>query len=106
MITVALFFLRRCLTPPLSFPAIFLERSTTLSSLKLTELTESPNSSARFIKWNTSAERSIAFVGMHPQFKQIPPRCSRSTTATFMPSCAPLIADTYPPGPAPITIMS
>ena len=32
------------------------------------------------------AERSSALVGMHPQFRQIPPRFSRSTIATFRPS--------------------
>ena len=33
---------------------------------------------------STSAERSSALVGMQPQFRQMPPRCSRSTSATFM----------------------
>src|SRR5688572_14845424 len=43
---------------------------------------------------------------MHPQFRQMPPRCSRSTQAVFRPSCAARIAVTYPPGPPPTTMMS
>src|SRR5215207_9053324 len=43
---------------------------------------------------------------MHPQLRQMPPRCSRSTTAVLNPSCAARIAVTYPPGPAPMTMMS
>ena len=40
-------------------------------------------------------------------FKQVPPNVdSFSTHATFIPSCAALIAATYPPGPAPTTITS
>ena len=54
----------------------------------------SPNSLARCIRWKTSAERSIALVGMQPQLRQMPPRCSRSTTATFRPICAARIAAT------------
>ena len=44
--------------------------------------------------WLTSDERSSALVGMQPQFRQMPPRCSRSTTAVFMPSWAARIAAT------------
>src|SRR5690348_3704305 len=36
----------------------------------------------------------------------MPPRCSRSTSAVFMPSCAARIAATYPPGPPPTTTRS
>src|SRR5438477_3123367 len=43
---------------------------------------------------------------MQPQLRQMPPKCSRSTTAVFMPSCAARIAATYPPGPPPTTMMS
>src|SRR6185437_16328580 len=50
--------------------------------------------------------RSSALVGMQPQLRQMPPRCSRSTTAVFIPSCAARIAATYPPGPPPSTIRS
>ena len=35
-----------------------------------------------------------ALVGMQPQLRQIPPRCSRSTSATLPPSCAARIAAT------------
>ena len=41
-----------------------------------------------------SAVRSSALVGMQPQFRQMPPRCSRSTTAVLNPSCAARIAAT------------
>ena len=54
----------------------------------------SPNSLARCIRWNTSDERSSALVGMQPQLRQMPPMCSRSTQATFSPSCAPRMAAT------------
>src|ERR1700730_4367443 len=43
---------------------------------------------------------------MQPQLRQIPPRCSRSTSATFILSCAARIAATYPPGPPPTTMRS
>src|SRR5260221_8652854 len=49
---------------------------------------------------------SSALVGMQPQLRQMPPKCSRSTQAVFMPSCAARIAATYPPGPPPSTITS
>ena len=41
---------------------------------------------------------------MHPTFKQVPPREPLdSIQAVLRPSCASLIAQTYPPGPPPIT---
>ena len=55
---------------------------------------------------NTFALFNNAFVGMHPQFKQIPPIDSFSITAVFKPNCEALIAVTYPPGPLPTTIKS
>ena len=59
------------------------------------------------ISANFSDEFNKALEGIQPIFKQVPPSvCSFSTHATFMPSCAALIAATYPPGPAPITIKS
>ena len=39
-----------------------------------------------------SAERSSALVGIQPQLRQMPPRCSRSTIAVLKPSCAARIA--------------
>ena len=39
--------------------------------------------------------------GIHPTFRQVPPRVPRdSTHAVFSPSCDALIAATYPPGPS------
>ena len=46
------------------------------------------------------------FVGIHPLFKQVPPKWTFSTIATFPPNCAALIAATYPAGPPPITTTS
>src|SRR5690554_6062987 len=54
----------------------------------------------------TCALFNKALVGIHPQLRQIPPSDSRSTTPTFIPSWAALIAATYPPGPLPMTIRS
>jgi hypothetical protein len=44
---------------------------------------------------------------MHPTFKHVPPNVARfSTHVTFIPSCAALMAPTYPPGPPPIITTS
>ena len=44
---------------------------------------------------------------MQPTFKHVPPNeLYFSTSAVFIPNCAHLIAATYPPGPAPITVTS
>jgi len=44
------------------------------------------------------------FEGIHPTFKHVPPRDPLdSIHAVFNPSLASLIAQTYPPGPPPIT---
>src|SRR5688572_15557490 len=53
-----------------------------------------------------SADFRRALVGMQPQFRQMPPGRSRSMQATLKPSCAPRMAATYPPGPAPTTTRS
>eukprot|EP00126_Sphaerothecum_destruens_P011011 Sdes_comp20840_c0_seq1m17521 len=47
------------------------------------------------------------FDGMHPTFRHVPPRVPLFSTHTvFRPSCAALMAATYPPGPPPITAKS
>ena len=44
---------------------------------------------------------------MQPVLRHVPPRAPLdSTHAVLTPSCAHLIAQTYPPGPPPITIAS
>jgi hypothetical protein len=44
---------------------------------------------------------------MQPTLRQVPPWVARfSTTATFIPSWLARIAQTYPPGPVPMTIKS
>ena len=78
--------------PIVNFLLTLRERFTTLPRSKLTSDTLTPNSPALPTMWKTSAERSSALVGMHPQLRQIPPRCSRSTTATFRPSWLPRMA--------------
>ena len=56
---------------------------------------------------NISEACNSAFDGMHPILRQVPPSVAFfSTTATFMPSCAARIAQTYPPGPVPMTTRS
>jgi hypothetical protein len=45
-------------------------------------------------KTDSSAFRSSDFVGMQPQFRQVPPALSFSTQATFLPSCEARIAPT------------
>ena len=45
----------------------------------------------------------IAFDGIHPRIKHVPPALSASTITVSRPNCAERIAATYPPGPAPTT---
>ncbi len=49
---------------------------------------------------------SSSLVGMHPRFRQVPPRPSRSTSATESPRAAASKAARLPPGPPPSMIMS
>ena len=57
--------------------------------------------------WKCSELSSNALDGMHPTFKQVPPReLYFSTNAVFLPNCAARMAATYPPGPLPITMTS
>ncbi len=60
-----------------------------------------PNSAASLILRYRCAEAMKVLVGTQPQFRQIPPSLSSSIQATLAPSCAALIAATYPPGPPP-----
>ena len=45
-------------------------------------------------------------VGMHPQFRQVPPTSSASAITTCRPFLAAYSAARYPPGPAPMMIKS
>src|SRR5262249_48261699 len=55
----------------------------------------------------SSLDSKRALLGMQPMRRHLPPRsCSFSTQATFRPNCAPRIAATYPPGPAPMMTRS
>ena len=92
--TAILFFFIRWPTPELSCFATARERFTTASRSKPTFSALSPNSLARCIRWKISEVRSSALVGMQPQFRQMPPRFSRSTMTVESPSCAARIAAT------------
>ena len=48
----------------------------------------------------------IVFVGVQPTLTQVPPTCSRSTTAVFHPAAASATASGFPPWPVPITMAS
>lgn len=49
----------------------------------------------------------MALEGIQPTFKHVPPRLPLfSTHAVLSPSCAALMAATYPPGPPPTTTTS
>src|SRR5262249_33650747 len=55
----------------------------------------------------SSLDSKRALLGMQPMRRHVPPRsCSFSTQATFRPNCAPRMAATYPPGPAPMMTRS
>ena len=55
----------------------------------------------------TGARRAEAPWRGCTTFRHVPPSVPRpSTQVTFSPSCAPLMAATYPPGPPPITTTS
>jgi hypothetical protein len=44
---------------------------------------------------------------MHPTLRQVPPKVEYfSTKAVLRPNCAQRMAETYPPGPEPITTTS
>src|SRR3989442_10104653 len=81
-------------------------RRCTASRSTATLSTVSPSSRGSFRCSRSSAVCSMAFVGMHPMCRQVPPTFSRSTSATLSPSCAARIAPTYPPGPLPMTMRS
>src|SRR3954471_24910458 len=104
--TVTLLLRSRCATPEESCFATARDRFTTFPRSKRDSTGSNPKSVRWCSRWLISLVRSSALVGIQPQFRQMPPRCSRSTTAVFMPSCAARIAATYPPGPPPRTTRS
>mmetsp|Transcript_4127 Transcript_4127/g.12887 ORF Transcript_4127/g.12887 Transcript_4127/m.12887 type:complete len:224 (+) Transcript_4127:1413-2084(+) len=60
-----------------------------------------------FASWYIWLECSSALEGMQPTLRHVPPSVPRpSTHAVFSPSCAALMAATYPPGPPPTTTTS
>ena len=92
--TVILCFFIRKLTPSESCFDTARLRATILAMSNLKLSAEKPNSSSRCIRCQISLDRSSALVGMQPQFRQMPPMRSRSTTAVFRPSWAQRMAQT------------
>jgi len=70
------------------------ERLTIFSISKLASFTENPNPSKLFSMWLISDDLSRVLVGMQPQLRQTPPRCSRSMSAAESPSWLARIAAT------------
>ncbi len=54
----------------------------------------------------TSAFLQNAFVGMQPSLRQVPPTLFSSKRVTVSPLAAARTAVSYPPGPAPMMMMS
>ena len=94
IIVKTLFFLSRCDTPEDNCLATFRDRSTIFFISKVIFSALKPKASRLSRMWPISEDFSNAFVGIHPQFKQTPPKFSRSTIATLSPSCDALIAAT------------
>src|SRR5918996_2335464 len=66
-----------------------------------------PVATTMFRASSPARDWSGPWVGMPPQGRHAPPsRSSRSTRATWRPSCAARSAHEYPPVPAPITTTS
>src|SRR5439155_17019247 len=61
---------------------------------------------ARPIQWRTSAERSIALLGMQAKYGHSPPSSLSSTTATDLPPRATVVATISPAEPPPSTTTS
>src|SRR5699024_4836744 len=78
----------------------------TSGKFKVISFASIPKSELAFVWRYTSALRNKALEGIHPLCKQVPPSFSASTMATCLPSCAALIAATYPPVPPPSTTKS
>ena len=95
--------------PETIVPVIFAFRSNSfpVSADTAVSSTEIPQYCAFDISSRTCAAVSSALVGIHPRFRQVPPRvASFSISAVFSPSSAARSAVAYPPGPAPITATS
>ncbi|MNY05166.1 hypothetical protein D3C86_1378750 [compost metagenome] len=84
--TSILFFFIRKPRPEVCFLTTAFERSTALLKSGLMPSTVMPNWSECLMVCSTEAFLSSALVGMQPQFKQVPPSSSASTTATLRPS--------------------
>ena len=102
-----LFFLNRKATP-LTFDATVASLCAIIFLRLSLGVTSTPSSSKPWpASANISEAWSRAFDGMQPMLRQVPPSVAFfSTTAVFRPSCAALMAQTYPPGPDPITTTS
>ena len=88
LIHSALFFLNRNSMPLVSWPTL-LSFCACMVGRSSSGVTLMPRAAKSFdAASNISDACSIALDGMHPTFRQVPPRVARfSTHATFMPSC-------------------
>ena len=74
--------------PPTRPATIFCLRAWVTAKLTVGRLASMPNSAA-WSTWRfTAAVSRNALAGMHPRLRQVPPRASFSTRATFMPADA------------------
>ena len=65
-----------------------------------------PKSAARRATCAARALATSVLVGMQPSLTQVPPRCSRSISAVFMPALARRTARNGPAWPVPMTMAS
>src|SRR5690606_37343685 len=61
-----------------------------------------PEAISRTLRYSSAAWIS-ALEGMQPTLRQVPPGLTASTMTVSIPSCPARMAQTYPPGPAPMT---
>ena len=94
LITLILFFLIKEVTPPTSCLTTISFRLTTAEKSREAFSAETPNVPAFLTSEKTPAEWSNTLVGMHPRFKQTPPRVSFSIKVTCAPNCAARMAAT------------
>ena len=86
-IEVILFFLRRPATPLFKVETTSLDLEIIFSRSTFSKVERIPNSADFSTRRFVLADCKIAFVGMQPLFKQVPPKTeSFSTTATLSPS--------------------
>ena len=100
----------RCLSrperPPTSWSMIDCLRARVVPHSMVGAEAWTPKSAAWPTVRNTWAVSRSSLAGMHPTFKQVPPRARYSISPMSSPIPAPYRAAAYPPGPPPITMTS